>query len=95
MHGPACIVWANLTPFSIKYADLKEEDAPLMATVEMAVPPHGGALGMVQGGRGLYCNMPNGWAEDQDYQDAVERQAGTGAQDRASSNPFWGWPACG
>ena len=72
---------------------VQADDPPPMVTDRMAVSPVGPALGMVHGGRGLYCNMPNGWAEDQDYQDAVERQAGTGAQDGASSNPFWGWPS--
>jgi glutamate-1-semialdehyde aminotransferase len=28
MHGPTCIFWANLTPFSLKYLDMCNSPGP-------------------------------------------------------------------
>ena len=47
MHGPTCIFWANLTPFSLELAPEIQEGAN---------GPAGGEIGTKC--RGIYCTLP-------------------------------------
>jgi hypothetical protein len=75
---------------------VQADDPPPMVTDRMAVSPVGPALGMVHGGRGLYCNMPNGWPDDPDNKERAAavaagypgaRGGGGGATITAASRP--------